>query len=249
MKKYLQSILPSSWLLLVYIHENGAGCDEDGWGVRGDRIWDDVQVLGALLGELENTGESAGVISVPCGVLEVLWGCEVEGLIGGWMLGSGAQGWDLGRTQLWFDDFPTTVLLQPSSPSINFLSLCIHHNGLPRGSPLNRTGRIWKRRCDMTFLLKCDLIALSYWKNYLQFTILASSQKKWIIQHFFFFFVSGLKKSHPLQMLGLFSIFRWLFLSSKQIFNWKWVIVRNEWPHFFFFKFVFFLTGWIRKQP
>lgn len=60
MRKYLESILHSNWLLLVHIQENGAGRGDDGWGERRDGIRDDVPVSGVLLGELENTGESAG---------------------------------------------------------------------------------------------------------------------------------------------------------------------------------------------
>lgn len=118
---------------------------------RGDGIRDDVRVWGVLLGELENGGKCSGDFSAG-GVLEVRWGWEVEGLIGGWVLGLELRAGIWARHRLWFGDLPTTILLRPPFSSINFLSLSIHHEDLPRGLALNRIGRIWKRRCDITFL-------------------------------------------------------------------------------------------------
>lgn len=64
---------------------------------RGDGIRDDVRVWGVLLGELENGGKCSGDFSaVWCAGSALRLG---SGGVDRWLgAGSGAQGWDLGKT-------------------------------------------------------------------------------------------------------------------------------------------------------
>lgn len=170
-------------------------------------------------------------------------------MVGCWGLELRAGIWAGHR--LWFDDLPTTVLLKPPSPSINFLSLSIHHNDLPRGSTLNRKNLEEK----MQYYILTEMWSHSFklMKKKLSPVYYFGLQSKEMNNSTFVYIRA--EKSHPLQMWGLFSIFCWLFLfyitntaTSKQKFNWKWVMARNEWPHFFFFfKFVFFLNWTYRE--
>lgn len=59
----------------------------------------DARDSGVFLGELEDTGDSQVATAVLHGGCSKGSETEVERLVCGWVLGSGAQGWDLSRAQ------------------------------------------------------------------------------------------------------------------------------------------------------